>query len=135
VILAYFCYHVIDFDASEGSMTSVMSFRSRATQSSSSTTLLASRQEVSRNFMKYSLSYSRRRKQKKSRTKSTQYGAFYHSCHRILCMAHWELIILSGFVLLQMYLGRYWDWNRGSSMSSVEGMVRSLRISKPFIAL
>jgi len=25
----------------------------------------------------------------------------------------------SGFVSLRTYLGRYWDWNRGSSMSSM----------------
>ena len=48
-----------------------------------------------------------------------------------LDLAH--LTMRSGFVLLRMYLARYWDWNTGSSMSSVAGMVRSSRISKLFI--
>jgi len=59
------------------------SFHSRATHSSSSMMLLVLRQEASRNFMKYSLSYRRRRKQLKYRTKFTQYGASLHNtmCH------------------------------------------------------
>jgi len=39
----------------------------------------------------------------------------------------------SGFVSLRTYLAHYWDWNRGSSMGNVAGMVRSFRICKPFI--
>jgi len=58
---------------------SVISFHSRATHSLSSMTLPVSRQEGSRNFRMYSLSYKRRRERLKSMTKSMQYGAFYHT--------------------------------------------------------
>jgi hypothetical protein len=34
------------------------------------------------------------------------------------------------FCFTPMYLARYWDWNRCSSMSNVAGMVRSFTISK-----
>ena len=52
-----------------------------------------------------------------------------------LYMACWKLTMCLGFVLLQMYLARYWNWNRGSSMNNVAGMVRLLRISKLFIVI
>ena len=57
-----------------------------------------------------------------------QYGVLYPS---FMCIVT-QLTIFSGFVLLQMCLAHYWDWNKGSSMSNVAGMVRSLRISKLF---
>ena len=50
-----------------------------------------------------------------------------------LYIAHWQLTQHSGFVSLRMYLARYWNWKRGSSMSNVAGMVRLLRISTLFI--
>jgi len=108
---------------------SMMSFHSGATHSLSSMTLRVSRQEGSRNFGVYSLSYRRRRKQLKSKTKSMQYGVVYHNN---LCKKYWKLTMCSGFVLLLTYLARYWNWNRCSSMSTVAGMVRSLRISTLF---
>ena len=46
-----------------------------------------------------------------------------------LYMACWKLTMCLGFVLLQMYLAHYWNWNRGSLMSNMAGMVRLLRIS------
>ena len=52
-----------------------------------------------------------------------------------LYMVHTTLAteMCSGFVLLQMYLARYWSWNRCSSMRNVAEMVRSLRIFRLFI--
>ena len=58
-----------------------------------------------------------------------QYGAFNPSFV-------WQQLtqtLYSGFVLLQMYLAHCWNWNRGSSMSSIVEMVRSFRISRLFI--
>jgi len=57
--------------------------------------------------------------------------------HAIWCVLSFldlaQLTLRSGFVSLRMYVARYWDWSRGSSMSNVAGMVRSFRISKFFI--
>jgi len=57
--------------------------------------------------------------------------------HAIWCVLSFldlaQPTLRSGFVSLRMYLARCWDWNRGSSMSNVAGMVRSFRISKFFI--
>jgi len=43
--------------------------------------------------------------------------------HAIWCVLFFpdlaQPTVCSGFVLLRMYLARYWDWNRGSSMSKV----------------
>jgi hypothetical protein len=60
---------------------SMISFHSRATHSSSSMILLVLRQEGSRNFMMYCLLYTKWQKQIKYRTKSMQYGVFYHSLY------------------------------------------------------
>jgi len=57
--------------------------------------------------------------------------------HAIWCVLSFldvaQLTMHSGFVSLRTYLARYWDWNRGSSMGNVAGMVRSFRICKLFI--
>ena len=110
---------------------SVINFHSGATHSLSSTTLPVSKQEGSRNFRMYSLSYKRRQKRLKSKTKFMQYGVFYHTF--TWNMEHWQLTIHSGFVSLRMYLAHYWNWNRCSSMTSVAGMVKSLRTSALFL--
>ena len=57
--------------------------------------------------------------------------------HAIWCVLSFldlaQLTVHSGFVSLRTYLARYWDWNRGSSMSKVAGMVKLFRISKLFV--
>ena len=57
--------------------------------------------------------------------------------HAIWCVLSFldlaQPTMCSGFVSLRTYPARYWDWNRGSSMSNMAGTVRSFRISKLFI--
>ncbi len=54
--------------------------------------------------------------------------------HAIWCVLSFldlaQPTLYSGFVSLQMYLARCWNWNRDSSMGNVAGMVRSFRFSK-----
>jgi len=47
-----------------------------------------------------------------------QYGEFYLTFLDLV-----QLTMRSGFVSLQTYLARYWDWNRSSSMSNLAGVV------------